>query len=271
MDCKLICLDIDGTLLNSKHRITERTKKVISIVSKEKGILVVLISARMPKAMTSIRDELGIKDPIACFGGAAIIENDKYISNKVIEVEAVLKLYKLAQSAGIHMSLYKEDNWYVEDLDYWAKQESDITGLKPDIAAFPELFTVWKKNNTGPNKILFMSSPQKITELKKVLEASQKDLINMYLSKATYLEVMPLGIGKKETVELICKRHSIPKSKALAIGDNDNDIGMITYAGVGIAMGNALESVKQCADYVTKSNDNDGVAEAIEKFILNYD
>lgn len=271
MDCKLICLDIDGTLLNSKHRITERTKKVISIVSKEKEIPVVLISARMPKAMTFIRDELGIKDTIACFGGAVIIENDKYIANKVIEAEVVLKLYKLAHSAGVHMSLYKEDNWYVEELDYWGKQEADITGLQPDIIAFSELLMSWKGNNTGPNKILFMSSPEKIIELKKMLEASKESLINMYLSKATYLEVMPSGIGKRETVELICKRHSIPIDKVIAIGDNDNDIGMIIYAGVGIAMGNALQSVKQCADYVTKSNDDDGVAEAVEKFILNYD
>lgn len=268
MDCKLICLDIDGTLLNSEHRITERTKNTISIVSKEKGIPVVLISARPPMAMTFIRDELGIQDPIACFGGAVVIEKDKYITNKVIEADTALKLYKFAQSAGVHMSLYKEDNWHVEDLDYWAKQEADITGLQPHITAFKELLMVWRENNTGPNKILFMSSPEKIIELKKMLEGSEESLINMYLSKATYLEVMPSKVGKKETVELICKRHNISKDNVLAVGDNDNDIGMIAYAGIGVAMGNALERVKQCADYVAKSNDEDGVAEAIEKFVL---
>ncbi|MDV3427750.1 MAG: Cof-type HAD-IIB family hydrolase [Bacillota bacterium] len=269
MDCKLICLDIDGTLLNSKHKITELTRKVIHIVSKEKGIPITLISARMPKAMASIRNELEIKDPIACFGGAVIIEDDKYVINKVLDADIALKLYESAENTGVHMSLYKEDNWYVEKLDYWAKQESDITNLQPYIISFPNLFTIWRENKTGPNKILFMSSPEKIIELKKKIEISEKSLLNMYLSKETYLEVMPSGVGKKETVELICKMYNISKENVLAIGDNDNDIGMIEYAGIGIAMGNALDSVKQSADYVTKSNDEDGVSEAIEKFILN--
>jgi len=269
MDCKLVCLDIDGTLLNSKHKITNITRKVINIVSVEKGIPVVLISARMPKAMTSIRNELGIKDPIACFGGAVIIEDDKYVINKVLDTDIALSLYESAKNAGVHMSLYKEDNWYVEQLDYWAQQESDITNLQPSIISFPDLFMFWRENKTGPNKILFMSSPDKIIKLKEKIQMSEETFLNMYLSKDTYLEVMPSGVGKKETVELICKMYNISKENVLAIGDNDNDTGMIKYAGMGIAMGNALESVKQSADYITKSNDEDGVSEAIKKFIFN--
>lgn len=110
MVCKMICLDIDGTILNSRHEITSHTRMVIRAASK-KGIPVVLISARMPKAMVFLKDELGLKDPIACYGGGLILSGDgTVIESKTLETPLVREVSRLADSMGIHVSYYRNDD-----------------------------------------------------------------------------------------------------------------------------------------------------------------
>jgi Cof subfamily protein (haloacid dehalogenase superfamily) len=162
------------------------------------------------------------------------------------------------------MSLYKDNEWYIEQMDYWAKQESEITNIIPTVMKFKELIETWKKEGAGPNKILCMADPDKISLLKE----KTKDIkLNIYPSKHTYLEIMPSNASKTSAINVLQKKFNVKQSEIIAIGDNYNDIDMLVYAGIGIAMGNAPEEVKKHGNDVTLTNDEDGVAIALKKYI----
>lgn len=266
---KMICLDIDGTLLNSSHEITENTKNVIQRVVNIKQIPVILVSARMPKGMLFLQKELNIVQPIICYSGALVWNNNSILSNVTIPISDVKQVYNIVKNIGLHMSLYKDDEWYIEKMDEWAIQESEITNIIPNITDFIELFSTWSEESLGPNKILCMAKPNEIEMLNTKLKEYYSNNLNIYLSKPTYLEIMPINATKTSAIEFLCRKFHIQKSEIIAIGDNFNDISMIEFVGLGIAMGNAPEQVKQYADDITLSNDEDGVVEAIKKYILS--
>jgi len=265
----LLCLDIDGTILNSKHEITEKTKTAINKAVKEKKIPVVLVSARMPKGIVFLAKELGLCAPIICYSGALILdENEKILLSNYMPVSSVQKIYSIVKEYGVHISLYKDDEWYIEKMDQWAAQEKEITNISPCINNYQELFTCWEQEKTGCNKILCIGEPTEIALLKKKLEDICQGQVNIYLSKPTYLEIMPKNSSKTSAITRLLEKYNLDETALIAIGDNYNDIDMIKYAGVGIAMGNAPDQVKRCANDVTLSNDEDGVAYAINKYIL---
>jgi Cof subfamily protein (haloacid dehalogenase superfamily) len=263
---KMICLDIDGTLLNSQHKISRNTKKVIQIVANERQIPVILVSARMPKGILFLQKELEIIQPIICYSGALILDKDTTILlNQVIPASSFEAIYNYVQNTNVHISFYKDDEWYIEEMDQWAKQESKITSITPTIVNFNSLIESWRQEGTGPSKILCMSEPNKINSL---AENVKGDKLNIYPSKPTYLEIMPKEASKTSAIDFLREIFHIKQCEILAIGDNYNDIDMIEYAGLGIAMGNAPDKVKDCANAVTLNNDEDGVAEAIKKYVL---
>lgn len=266
---KMICLDIDGTLLNSKHEITEATKNAIQKAVNINQIPVILVSARMPKGMLFLQEELEIIQPMICYSGALVWEHNRILSNTTIPASDVKQLYSIVKNSGLHMSLYKDDEWYVEKMDEWAAQESDITNINPTITDFTELLSTWSQENSGPNKILCMAEPKEIEMLNTKLREFYSSRLNIYLSKPTYLEIMPNNATKTTAIEFLCRKLHVQRSEIIAIGDNFNDINMLEYAGLGIAMGNAPEAVKQSADAITLSNDEDGVAAALNKYVLH--
>lgn len=267
---KMVCLDIDGTLLNSKHKITGITKEVIGIIANDNQIKVILVSARMPKGVLFLQKELNIMQPIICYSGALVMDDKANIlSNTSIAVSDVRQVYKFAKEIGVHISLYKDDEWYIEKIDKWAKQESEITNISSNIIKFNDLFNIWEQEILGPNKILCMAEPNDIKLLDTKLKRYNSNSLNIYPSKPTYLEVMPNNASKTSAIEFLCRKFDIQKSEILAIGDNYNDINMIEFAGLGIAMENAPDQVKRYADKVTLSNDENGVAEALKKYILS--
>lgn len=262
---KMICLDIDGTLVNSKHQITDKTKNVIQRLTRDFNIPVILVSARPPSGIFFLQEELNIVQPIICYSGALIAEKPyKVLLNVTIETEYLRRIYEIAKAENIHISIYKDDKWYVEEMDKWAAQEGKITNLVPEVAEYNSLFQKWKAEGKGANKILCMGEPGCIDKLNERLMTGGFGL-NIYPSKPTYLEIMPKGASKTSAIEFLRQRYSLEQSEIVAIGDNYNDVDMIKYAGLGIAMGNAPEHVKLQADEVTLSNDEDGVAAAVEK------
>jgi Cof subfamily protein (haloacid dehalogenase superfamily) len=266
---KMVCLDIDGTLLNSQHKLTDNIKAAIRKVTEHKNIKVTLVSARPPKGIIPLQKELGISQPLICYSGALVLDDKlQVLENKTIPVSVVKKIYDCAKEANIHVSLYKDDYWYVEELDYWAKQEGDIVNSAPAVLNFASLFELWQKESTGPNKLLIMGQPNEMNMLNSKLKQLLFDSVNMYPSKPTYLEIMPKGASKTAAIGVLSNRFDLKPSEIMAMGDNYNDVDMLEYAGLGIAMGNAPEAVKSHADYVTLSNDEEGVAAAIYKFIM---
>lgn len=265
---KMVCLDIDGTLLNSEHKISKNTKEVIQMVARIKKIPVILVSARMLCSILYLQKELDIAQPVICYSGSQIWDNNIILSNTTLSIPDVVSAYEIMKNADVHISLYKDNGWYVETMNERSELEKKVTHALPNIVDFKDLFGSWKKENTGPNKMMCMAAPERIELLYTKIKESHSNKLNVYPSQATYLEVIPNSVSKTSAIELLCKRSGIDKSQVITIGDNYNDIDMLEFAGLGIAMGNAPDPVKQCADAITLSNDDDGVAEALRKYIL---
>lgn len=262
---KMLCLDIDGTLLNSEHQITDETKEAIRKIVCEKNVQVVLVSARMPKGITFLQKELGIDGYIICYSGSIILDkNGKIIYNKEINSTITKDILKAIEEYDVGINIYKDDRWIVEKNDIWANEESRIIGFEPEVISFDDVINV--NDNIGPNKILILAESSENLKVNKILEEKFKDRINIYPSKLTYLEIMDKKVCKTEAIMQLLKLLDIRREEVIAIGDNYNDIDMIKFAAVGIAMGNAPQEVKEVSDYVTATNDEDGVAKVIYKY-----
>lgn len=265
---KMVCLDIDGTLLNSGHEITQTTKEVIQQIANVKKIPVILVSARMPRGILFLQQELNITEPIICYSGALIWDDHNILSSIYMPASLVKNIYALAKDANIHLSLYRDDEWYVECMDEWAKQEAAITKNTPSLVNFNDLLDEWEREGTGPNKILCMATPESLQLFQSTIDNLYSDALNIYLSKTTYLEINSNKATKTAAIEFLLQKYGLHKDEIIAIGDNYNDINMLEFAGMGIAMANAPDDVKQHAKYITASNDEEGVSKALKKYIL---
>ena len=271
MAFKMLFLDIDGTLLDSNHKISAETKH--SIQSLPKDFPVVLVSARMPKGITFLYKELGLKTPIICYSGALVIDiaNDgsyQPLLNKSLSLQQIENIYQQAKKRNVHIGFYKDDEWYVEDLDDWALQEKDIAKTSPVIKNFLTVFHQPGHTNNGANKVLCMGNADEIESMEFTLKNTCREYLTIYRSKPEYLEIMHHAVTKTSAIQFLLESFHIQKNDIIAIGDNFNDIDMIQYAGLGVAMGNAPEQVKHIANEITLSNDDNGVAWIIQKYLL---
>lgn len=258
---KAVFSDIDGTLLNTSHKIPEKTREKIRKMNK-KGYPFVLVSARMPKGMTAIRDELGKNNPMICYSGALVVDgNGDSIYSVALKKEEAMDLRKFIQqkAADVSVNIYSKDCWMAEDLkEFWVDQEMKITGVRAEEVSFDDE-SIYEE----VYKILCMGPAEQISSLEKLLVENFPG-IRIYKSKDTYLEVMSMDASKSSAVGMLGEKFGIKREEILAFGDGQNDIDMIQYAGTGVAMKNASDKVKHAADIVTDHNDNEGLRKILD-------
>ncbi|XID92532.1 Cof-type HAD-IIB family hydrolase [Paenibacillaceae bacterium WGS1546] len=266
---KAVFSDVDGTLLNSRHRITARTREAIRYLTEERHIPFILVSARMPQAILPLQDELGINAPIVAFGGALVLGSAQTdgtreaILNLRTEASVTTRLQRLVirQFPSICFTSYDQERWLVPSTDDpWVVQEMEITGIMP-IARDPA--DVGKRPVLA-NKAMCMGEPEEIVSLAQVLESHFPEL-TLFRSKPHYLEIMAPGVNKSAAIQALLPFLGLHRGEIIAVGDNYNDVDMLTFAGLGVAMGNAPDEVKALADEITASHDEDGIAQLIEK------
>ncbi len=267
MKHEMIFSDIDGTLLDGNDRLTGRTVCAARALQRA-GIPLVLCSARMPEAMKAIRAELGAAKLMVCYAGALIVEGDRILAAHYFSVEEVERLYSLIREWGAGVCAYRDNHWYVESVTPWIQEEIDIVQVRPEAIFFPEMFGKWKKEGYGPNKLLAVASGPEIDALRERLEKIEDPFFVMGRSKENYLEILIPGIHKGTGLLEVCRLKGIPPARVAAAGDGEVDIPMLRAAGLGIAMGNAPEEVKKAADLIAGSNREDGLAEVLEREIL---
>lgn len=264
---KAVFSDIDGTLINSNHVITEKTKLAVQKATRL-GVPFVLVSARMPSGILPLQQELEIDSPIICYSGSLVIDcrSNTTIFSKGLPQENVVDIYEAVKSkfSNIHISIYSHDQWVVENpQDKWVVQEQDIIGSQPTQANLKTFI------NTNPeiHKILCMGPTEEIEELEGALKKDNAAL-SIYKSKDTYLEIMSGDASKSKAIQQIISYYGFKKEEIMAIGDNFNDIDMLKFAGLGIAMGNAPDEVKKYANQVTSSNDEEGLSLSLEENVI---
>lgn len=262
---KLIALDIDGTVLKKDLTISKELKSYIKEITK-KNIKVVLATGRMYKAAIHIARELGINTPLICYQGALIrnfYDNDDIIYQINTDKSLGFKIINELREKSIHINLYDNDNLYVEHDNQLIKEYCKDRYI--DYKVVKNFEDVECKNL---HKILAINYNQNIIE-GLIKELNTKYGKELYIVKSTpyFVEISNLEAKKCNAIKYLADKWRINQSEIMAIGDQDNDIDMIEYAKIGIAMGNGTEKIKEKADYVTKTIEEDGIIYAIEKFV----
>ena len=261
---RMICADIDGTLVTSDNRLTPRTKETVKKAVSQ-GAVFALISARPPEGMFYLNDEIGIDQYIVSFGGSLILKRGQEpLYADVLETEQVKEIYEMSHKTSLNLSIYEGENLFVESIDWRVELEHKIARAVPQVVDFQELF----RRGVRPCKLLYLGEPEEIQSFMNKAREHFQGRLNIYTSKPDYLEVCPLTSTKMSGIDHLAAHFGIGREEIMAIGDQFNDLSMIEEAGPGVAMGNAPEGVKEKADFVTLTNDEDGVAYAIEKFVL---
>jgi Cof subfamily protein (haloacid dehalogenase superfamily) len=271
---RAICTDIDGTLLDSQRQLSPRTISAIKNLNEK--LKVILASSRMPSAMRHLQHELGILDhPMICYNGGYVIhyqnnnQTPLVFTSVTIPAEICASIYDLSATTDIHTSLYFEDEWYAPAFDQWTEREQRVTKVNATIADIGSVIEKWRRLNQGAHKVMCMGPEDQIKMMEEKLRAKHGDDIHIYFSRPTYLELAPKSISKASGLKLILDQlYQIHTDDVMAFGDNYNDIEMLQAVGVGIAVGDAREEVKKIAKELTAVSKEDGVALALEKYLL---
>ena len=268
---RLIISDIDGTILDNQHQVDPDLKDIIPLLNQEQ-IPFVLASARSPLGMEPIARELGLGDnPLACYNGALVIKGAPQAYETIIEhpldkkeIRTFLELVK-AEFPSVSINLYSGKDWIADRLDKWVQIEAAITGEQPVIqnVLLPVLDVL-----IPIHKLLLIDEAPVIQKLHDYLQTLDFSKTAFYLSKDNYMEVTAKHVSKEQALYELAQHYQVPLEEVMTVGDNFNDLPMLRLAGLGVAMGNAPETVKTEAKAVTKSNNEHGVAEAIKEYVL---
>jgi len=270
MQYKLVCSDIDGTLLNKDRVLSKRTIEAIKSI--KHNIPILLVSSRMPKAMRHLQKDLDImKDPLIAYNGGLIIDyeddEEKVMFSEEISLDVTGLVLQFVESSNIHISLYHKDEWYVPEMDYWAEREQNNTKVTPEVANLKEIHQFWMNEQKGPHKIMCMGDAVEIQLLYNYLQTHHAETIHAYRSKDTYIEIASKKISKLSALNYLMKQKypQLNLSEVVAFGDNYNDEEMIGDVGMGVAVANARDEVKEVANRITLGNKEDGVAIMLEE------
>jgi Cof subfamily protein (haloacid dehalogenase superfamily) len=264
---KAVFLDMDGTLLRSDHSVSELTIKTIQNLT-EKGVPVILVSARPFNAVLPTFRKIGLPahTPLITLNGSYIVENEQPIFEAVIDLETTERVTAEVRPFKATIAYYLQKEWYAEVSDAWTDHEQKIMDVALHVDPIGHLVKDWSARKIGPNKMMVMSESDNILGIQQHLRSIYNGRLNIYPSKATYLEVMDTRGSKSNAVRFVGERLGLKPEEIVAMGDNYNDVEMIQYAGMGVAMGNAPDDIKAKADFVTDTNNSDGVRKALEKF-----
>lgn len=268
MSYKIITLDLDGTLTNSKKEITPPTKEALINIQK-KGYKVILASGRPTKGVLPLALELDLDkygSYILSFNGGKIIncKTMETIYQKTLPANIIPDLYEHAIAHKVGMITYDDD--YIitgTPINKYMEMESKIVGMPiKTVDNFSEYV------NFPVNKCLMSAEPDDLNDIENELKEKYHQYLSIYRSENFFLEIMPKGIDKAHSLLKLLSSIGITEKEMICCGDGFNDISMIEVAGLGVAMENAVDVVKEAADYITLSNDEDGILHVINKFML---
>lgn len=276
MDIKLIAIDLDGTLLDSNRNLSKENLQAIQ-EAKAAGVRVVLCTGRPLRSMNYLLDEAGLKeegDLAITYNGGLIQKTNtgETVHELTFNREECLEIFELSQLLNLPVNFIDLD--YIYEPPYPVGVESiynkGTTNIPKNEALqfaaiqmekLPDPFTINKAVMSRPAEELDAAIPK--------IPASYYEKFNIYKSQSHILEILPLHVDKGFAMRVVGELLGLEKDQIMGIGDQENDLTLVQHAGLGIAMGNAIDIVKESADYVTKTNDENGVAHVIHKFVLN--
>ena len=269
MKYKILVLDLDGTLTNAKKEITPHTRDTL-IKAQEQGLKIVLASGRPTYGIVPLADELRLGDYegyILSYNGGQIIDwkTKEMMYENVLNPQIYPYLYECARKNGFTILSYKDEyivsedagNPYVQHEAFLNRMSSITVPCFLDVINFPVA------------KCLIVGNPEPLAVLEQEMKVELEGKLNVFRSEPFFLELVPNGIDKARSLAVLLDELKMKPEEMIAVGDGFNDLSMIKFAGLGVAMSNAQEVVRQEADYITLSNEEDGVAAVVDKFFFN--
>lgn len=269
MKYKLLVLDVDGTLTNDQKEITPHTRNALLKVQ-QMGVQLVLASGRPTQGIAPLAEALELHHYggyIMAFNGGRI-ENCKtgeIMFRKKLDRQLLPYLYREGKRNGFSIISYDSDSILTENPDdEYAVMEAAINKLP-----IRKVDNLLEAIDYEPYKLMYGGDPERILETEQRFQKHLAGVMDVYRSEPFYLELVPLHVDKGNSLHILLEKIGVKTEEIMVIGDGFADLTMMEVAGKGVAMANAQESIKLCADDVTASNNDDGVALAVEKFIIS--
>lgn len=262
---KIIALDLDGTLTDSNKKITPKTKQALNHVA-EQGIIIVLASGRPLLGITKLSEELELSKfggYILAYNGGQIIDckTGNVVYEKIIPIHLYSRICELAREYQVEPLAYKDGELFAEsDKDVYVQKEAFNNSTSITVVDKLEKYI-----DKEVPKFMVVGDHEKLLALQKQMQSEFGDILNIFFSESYFLEILPEGIEKAKSLDILLSKLGLSSEELLAFGDGLNDIPMLEYAGIAVAMENAYEPVKEVADHITLSNDEDGIAEFLQK------
>ncbi|MGN6145319.1 MAG: Cof-type HAD-IIB family hydrolase [Mesorhizobium sp.] len=259
----LLAMDVDGTILTKDYTVPHDVREEIQR-ARASGVVAVLVTARAPRSVFHILDAVGEIDAVICYGGALTLTHedgawrpDETASGMQVSAAAVREVVLRCREAGVSLAAYGADHVHVDQLDPTLREEfanTGLTAIETDLLAMPE----------PALKLLAIGDERTMPVLEELRRAFGRQLACLY-SHTNYLEIMHKDVSKGSALDRYRAALGIAREKVVAIGDSENDLSMFAVAAMPIAMGNAIDTVKQAARWVTETNANSGVAVALRR------
>ena len=264
MPYRLLAFDMDDTLLTDDLTVTPRTRKAIEAAA-AKGARVVLATGRMHRSVLPFMKMLNLTGPVISSNGAMVRDNetDMLYRNVTLPLDIAKEVAEWCDREDLYLQTYLRDEYYFRKACFYSRMYAQRTGVE-GIEAGPLAAFIKEE----PTKMIIVNEPPVIEGLYRDCLEKYGDTVEITVSKSMYLEFLHRDATKGNALKSLAQGYDIPREEVLAIGDSMNDISMIEYAGLGLCMANGRDQAKQAADAVIDSNMDDGVAKAIETYVL---
>lgn len=262
---RLLALDLDGTLIGPDLQIRPRVLDAIA-QARARGVAATIVTGRMFAATKRFAEQLGITGPVACYQGAAIFEvvGGTVVRQTPVRSDVAAETLAWAAEHGVHAQCYADDVLYLDHINRFSKRYTDLAQVEPVVV--PSLREAFADRPTI--KIVLVDDPDRSAQHLKDLQALLGERAYLTRSHVDFVEILDAGVNKGKALGFVAERYGVPLEQTLAVGDAWNDLPLLEAAAIGVAMGSGPPELLAKADAVVGDVAHDGVAEAIEKFIL---
>lgn len=263
---RLVAVDLDGTLLNGEGSLTPRTRTAIQAIRRQ-GVHFVVSTGRPLQGMEWIVDIIGSDAPLILFNGALVLSRvggDTVFAQNLRATDA-RAIWRLSNERDVTAVFWCGGRLYTNRNDEYSQAYSEISGVAPIVVTSIDEYA-----EAGIVKFVWLDEPPRILEAQNQINGTLPDSTVYHTSRPWFLEFVDSEVSKGLSLSKLGEYLGIGPAETMAIGDGENDLSMIRYAGCGVVVGNASEQIRKEADFVTRSNDDDGVAYALEEMILSH-
>ncbi len=262
---RLIALDLDGTLIGSDLTIRPRVRDAVKR-ARERGVAVTIVSGRMLAAARPYANELGIDGALVCYQGAAIFDvtSGKILQMTPVRQDVTRDVLEWAEQHRVHAQCYADDVLYVQSINRFSKRYSELARVEPHVV--PSLREAFAQRPSI--KVVLVDDPDNASRYLEILTSQLGDRAYLTRSNIDFVEILDPKVNKGAALAFVAQQYATTPEETLAVGDAWNDVPLLKAAGIGVAMGSGPPELLQQADAVVGDVAHDGVAEAIERFVL---